>query len=65
MNDQRRSGKHEHSVQELRRSNAAGAHGANKYNRREKYPTNWLEWSNDEYADDPECRGDDLGHTGP
>lgn len=38
MNNQRRSGEHERSVQELRRSNAAGAHGENKYNRNQKYP---------------------------
>lgn len=38
MNNQRRSGEHERSVQELRRSNAAGTHGESKYNRNEKYP---------------------------
>lgn len=38
MNDQRRSGEHERRVQELRRSNAAGAHGSPKHDRNEKYP---------------------------
>jgi hypothetical protein len=37
MDNQRRSGEHERRVQELRRSNAAGAHGDNAYSRREKY----------------------------
>lgn len=58
MNSQARSGEHERSVQELRRSNAAGAHGEGKYSRKEKYRTNWLEWAYDEYS---ECEGDDLG----
>jgi len=38
MSDQRRSGEHERRVQELRRSNAAGAHGNDRYIRKEKYP---------------------------
>lgn len=38
MNNQSRSGEHERRVQELRRSNAAGAHGNDRYIRREKYP---------------------------
>lgn len=42
MNDQRRSGEHERRVQELRRSNAAGAHGINRYNRRDKYPVDYI-----------------------
>ena len=40
MDNQRRSGEHERRVQELRRSNAAGAHGDNKYNRNTKYRIN-------------------------
>lgn len=43
MDNQQRSGEHERQVQELRRSNAAGAHGENKYSRRSKYPNNWIE----------------------
>ena len=58
MNNQSRSGEHERRVQELRRSNAAGAHGNNAYSRREKYKTDWLEVAYDEY---PECESDDLG----
>lgn len=38
MDNQKRSGEHERSVQERRRSNAAGAHGEAKYNRNTKYP---------------------------
>lgn len=65
MHNPKRSEKHERQVQELRRSNAAGTHGESKYNRREKYPTDWLEWSNDEYADDSEYPSDDLDHWRP
>lgn len=52
MNNQSRSGEHERSVQELRRSNAAGAHGASKYSRRDKYPTDYLQEAYDEYPED-------------
>jgi hypothetical protein len=38
MSNQKRSGEHVRRVQELRRSNAAGAHSSNKYDRVEKYP---------------------------
>lgn len=43
MNNQRRSGEHERHVQELRRSNAAGAHGESGYVRKSKYPNDYLQ----------------------
>ncbi len=64
MDRQKRSGEHERSVQERRRSNAAGVHGNSGYNRRQKYPIDWLELANDEYADDSECSSDHLGDPG-
>lgn len=34
---QKRSNEHQRYVEELRRSNAAGTHGSNRYSRKEKY----------------------------
>lgn len=60
MDNQKRSGEHERHVQELRRSNAAGAHGSSKYSRKVKYPIDYLE-INDEYdGETAECTDDDL-----
>lgn len=52
MDDQKRSGEHERRVQELRRSNAAGAHGNSKYNRKQKYPNNWLEEACEDFPEE-------------
>jgi len=57
MDNRKRSGEHERSVQELRRSNAAGAHGNDKYNRKQKYPTDYRQLIEDEYED---CEYQDL-----
>lgn len=54
MNNQSRSGEHERSVQELRRSNAARAHGASKYSRRDKYPCDYLQEAYDDGLFDEE-----------
>jgi len=37
----KRSNEHQRWVDELRRSNAAGTHGSTRYNRREKYKTDY------------------------
>lgn len=60
MSKTRRSGEHERSVQELRRSNAAGAHGYAKYNRRTKYPVNYLEIDDEYDGEAAECEDDNL-----
>lgn len=54
MNNQSRSGEHERRVQELRRSNAAGAHGESGYNRKGKYPQDWLQEAFDDGLFDEE-----------
>ena len=54
MSDQRRSGEHDRRVQELRRSNAAGAHGVGKYSRRSKYPNDWIQEACDDGSFDEE-----------
>lgn len=43
MDNQKRSGEHQRRVQELRRSNAAGAHGEKKFSRQEKHPIRSVE----------------------
>lgn len=48
MKKDKRSGEHERRVQELRRSNAAGAHGNSAYSRRSKYPDNWIQEAYDD-----------------
>lgn len=57
MNEQKRSGEHQRRVNELRRSNAAGTHGSNKYTRTVKYPIDYLELLDEETA---ECESGDL-----
>lgn len=60
MNNQKRSGEHERRVQELRRSHAAGPHGNHKYNRKQKYPIDWLEINDGSDGEAAECTDDDL-----
>jgi hypothetical protein len=60
MNNQKRSGEHERQVQELRRSNAAGAHGSGKYSRRVKYPVDYLEIDDENDGEAAERADDDL-----
>lgn len=52
MNNQKRSGEHERQVQELRRSNAAGAHGGGKYNRKSKYRIDWIEEAEEDFPEE-------------
>lgn len=50
MNKQRaqqRPKRHVQAVQNLRKSNAAGVHGENRYNRRSKYPTDYFDFEED------------------
>lgn len=59
MKNDKRSGEHQRRVQELRRSNAAGAHGSSKHDRNEKYPIrtvqDYLEaWYGDDGVFDPD-----------
>lgn len=53
-NKQKRSGKHERQVQELRRSNAAGVHGDTSYNRRIKYRPDYVQEAIDDGLFDEE-----------